>query len=210
MTGGAGGSATIYGGTGGGIFQGGSAGGNQLIGGRAAYRFSGGTRVFVPGSEPEAVGSGTVTLIGGGGGDLLYANGAGQNILVAGPGNSTLVGGADAGGSVFVGAFGTAATTVTGGARDDIVFAGTGSLVADGGRGVDLFVFAADRPGGATVINGFDTAQDRLALLGHDPGEAGRALAAAQVSDGSTTLTLADNTRITFTGVTALGSSVFI
>lgn len=209
VMGGAGGSATIFGGTGGGIFQGGSAGGNQLIGGRAAYRPQG-TRFVTGFSEPDPVGNGTVTLIGGGDGDLLYANGFGQNILMAGPGNSTLIGGAQAGGSVFVGAFGTAATTVTGGNDADIIFGGTGSLVADGGVGIDLFVFTADRPGGTTIINGFNPGQDRLALLGHDPAEPSRALFSAQVANGSTTLTLADNTRITFTGVTDLGSSVFI
>ena len=215
VTGGIGGSATIFGGTGGGIFQGGSAGNNRLISGSGILpevHFPGGSyftfvNVFTP---PNPVGYGTVTLIGGGDGDLLYANGFGQNILMAGPGNSTLIGGQQAGGSVFVGAFGTAATTVTGGNDADIIFAGTGSLVADGGDGVDLFVFTADRPGGATIINGFNTGQDRLALLGHDPGEAVRALAAAQVADGSTTLTLVDNTRITFTGVSDLSSGVFI
>lgn len=187
VTGGAGGSATVFGGAGGGIFQGGTAGNNVLIGQ-----------------------SGAVTLFGGGSGDLLYAGGPGQNILVAGAGNETLQGGAGAGGSVFVGGFGTANTTVGGGAGDDIIFAGTGGLVADGGAGVDLFVFDSSRPGGTAVINGFSTAQDRLALLGYAAGEAGRALGAAQVAGGSTTLTLADNTRITFTGVSDLSSSAFV
>lgn len=224
VTGGAGGSATIFGGTGGGIFQGGSAGGNQLIGGSRIR-----SRVVSPGESnftaiipsyppratvtfypPAATGTGTVTLVGGGDGDLLYADGLGQNILFAGPGNSTLIGGANAGASVFVGAFGTAATTVQGGNGDDIVFAGTGRLVADGGAGTDLFVFAADRPGGTTVINGFNPGQDRLALLGFDPAEPSRALLSAQVANDSVTLTLVDNTRVTFAGVTDIGSGIFI
>jgi len=68
VSGGSGGSVTVFGGAGGGVYSGGSGGSNSLIGG-----------------------GGVVTLIGSGSGDVLMANSpVGQNELVSGSGSETL------------------------------------------------------------------------------------------------------------------------
>lgn len=186
------GSATVFGGRGGGIFQGGKTGHNVLLGQE-----------------------GTVTLFGGGEADLLYVAGTGTNLLVAGTGNETLLGAANSGGSYYFAgnnsASAAANTQIAAGNNADSVIAGTGNLTVDGGLGADLFVFANGQAGGSTVIDGFRQGEgDRVTLVRYEAGELDRALSRAQVANGNMTLTLSDNTRITFSGVSGLSSESFI
>lgn len=188
---GASGGVTVRGGAGGGTFHGGRAGNNRLTG--------------------EA---GAVTLFGGGGGDVLSAASAGSNVLVAGAGNETLLGGDAMGPSLFVAGFAEpqrgldAATTVQGGPAGDTIQAGTGTLTADGRGGADLYVFQHGSAGGAALLR-FDPAADRVQLRGYAAGEADRALSAATRGAGGLTVTLSDNTRITFLDLASLDRGVF-
>ena len=188
---GAAGGVTVRGGAGGGVFHGGRAGNNRLTG--------------------EA---GAVTLFGGGAGDVLSAASAGSNVLVAGAGNETLLGGDAMGPSLFVAGFAEpqrgldAATTVQGGPAGDTIRAGTGTLTADGRGGADLYVFEHGSAGGAATLR-FDPLADRVQLRGYADGEADRALAGATRGGNGLTVTLSDNTRITFLDLASLDRSVF-
>ncbi len=186
------GSATVFGGKGGGIFQGGKTGHNVLLGQE-----------------------GTVTLFGGGEADLLYVAGVGNNLLVAGAGNETLLGAVNSGGSYYFAGNNTASaaasTQIAAGSNADTIIAGTGNPTVDGGLGADLLVFANGQAGGSTVIDGFRAGEgDRVMLVRYEAGELDRALSRAQVANGSTTLTLSDNTRITFSGVGNLNGESFV
>jgi hypothetical protein len=87
VAGATGGSATVYGGAGGGTFTGGTGGQNTLIGG------------FAPGQSVPSAGAGLVTLTGSSSGNLLEATGSvtgggfTKNVLIASgnSGNATLV-----------------------------------------------------------------------------------------------------------------------
>jgi len=57
------------------------------------------------------------------------------------------------------------------------------------------------------LVNGFQNGADKVALQGYTAGELNRALTAA---GGSNTITLSDNTRITFGGLTSVSSSNFV
>ena len=185
------GSATVSGGNGGGIFQGGKRGGNVLIGQQ-----------------------GTVTLFGGGEGDLLRVEGSGTNLLAAGWGNETLIGAANSGGSYYFAgkaAQGRGANTkISAGNNADTVIAGTGNVTVDGGLGADLLVFVNGEAGGNAVIDNFRPAEgDRLLLVRYEGDEVGRALATTRLIGGSAEITLSDNTRITFTGLTGVDRGFF-
>lgn len=202
------GATTVFAGTGsdtvslgndGGLVFGGTAGHNNLTGG-GALSGGGGTK--------------SSTLFGGGNGDLLTARGYGQTTLVAN-GNATLTGAASTANNIFYGLVGNASlqggngtdtfvvggSTVPGGASDNV----------NGGPGQDLISILAGRAGSDITITSF-TGAERVTLQGYAGGstaEAAHALSTAQVG-ASTVLTLSDNTRVTFVGVTNLTSSSFV
>ena len=74
-----------------------------------------------------------------------------------------------------------------------------------GGGGSDLFAFVHGHAGGADAITGFTT-QDTVGLFNYGSGAASAALQGAVSSGGNTTLTLADNTTITFIGVSSVSA----
>ena len=179
------GSVTLFGGVGGGVFEGGAAGGNLIVGG--------------PGQS---------VMIGNGGGDELFSTGNAGDTLVGGGGNESLVGSASAGNDVLFAGSGN--DIIDAGAGNDELFAGTGNASMTAGTGNDVFFFINGQAGGTDTIFDFNPARDQLALQGYGAGAAQVALAGASVSNGSLTLTLPDDTRVTFTGVTSLNSSSFI
>jgi serralysin len=215
------GTASVFGGTGS-LQWWGEAGGGVAVGG------SNGGNVLVAGQKAS-------TLVGGGSGDLLVASGSADNVLIAAAGNATLLGGsgrslisAGAGNdvvglssgndTVFGGASGQ--TTVFGGAGTDLVSGGSGSLYVQAGsgqatviagNGLGLFGFAAgDGPGGTELIENFSTSRDQVQLRGYGPDAVSAALSSATVTNGSTTIVLSDNTRVTFAGISNLTSSSFV
>ena len=96
-----------------------------------------------------------------------------------------------------------------------MVFAGSGSATVIGGAGRDLIAIANGRAGGTETLYNFKAGTDAVSLQGYGAGEAGCALASAQTVAGtatqgtSTTVTLSDNTRIVFQGVSSLNPSNF-
>ena len=189
------GSITAFGASGSSLLVGGSAGGNVLVGG-----------------------SGFATLIGGGSGDLLFATNLAlgtRQVLSAGGGNETLVGGGTTqGNTYFAGnnAAGVTANTVIGaGVGNDTIFAGTGNATVDGGAGADLVAIVNGRAGGAVLVNGFDAGSgDRITLQGYAPGAVQAAVASSVAGAAGVTVTLSDNTRITFGGLARIDAGAFV
>ena len=179
------GSVTVFAGLGGGQVSGGSAGNNRLLGGE---------------------GSAGSTLFGGGDGDVLFARGSGTTLLSAGSGNETLTGALSTGNNDFF--VGSGNDLIGGGSGNDTIFSGTGNATVDGGAGADLVAIINGRSGGSMLLNGFDTdSADKVALIGYAQGELDRAIAA---SGGSNTITLSDNTKITFGGLSSVTTQKFV
>ncbi len=184
--GGGSGSATINGGVGGGLFAGGTGGENVIVGG-----------------------FGPCTMFGSSGSDLLMAGGARANLLIAGSGNETLTGIGSIGGNVMYAGAGN--DLLGGGAGKETFFASQGSATVIGGTGADLYAFVNGLAGGTETVFGFNTGKgDAINLQGYGANEAQNDLANAVVAGGNTTLTLSDQTQVTFVGVTGLNASAFV
>jgi len=95
------------------------------------------------------------------------------------------------------------------------VSAGTGSATVIGGAGRDLIAITSGRASGTETLYNFKAGTDAISLQGYNAGEAVRALASAITVAGtatqaaSTTVTLSDNTRIIFQGISSLNASNF-
>jgi Ca2+-binding RTX toxin-like protein len=186
-------SATIFGGSGSDTFFGGS-GPDYVQGG------SGGKNFLVGGT-------GAATLIGGGNGDQLFAGDGPGQLLQAGSGNETLVGGF--GSDTFQGGGSGSSTQIFGGMGNDTFISAGGVATVTAGASSNLFAFVKSNPGGSQVINGFISGVDQIGLEGFKGNEVTHALKSQTVVDGNDTVTLSDNTKITFVGVRSLSESDF-
>ncbi len=234
LFGGSGGGNVLAGGSGAATIVG-SGGGNDLLmaGGSSALLFGGsGSSTVVGGSGLSTVagGSGQTTVFAGSGGllafggtgPLTFVGGLGASTVVSGTGAATLFGGghdqlyADGGSATLVGAAaggdllaassGTA-LLVAGGA--DTLMAGSGNAQMIGGAGADLFAFVNGAAGGNAVIWNFTQGADHVGLFGYAPNVVQTVLASAATGGGATTITLPDNTKITFGNITHLGAADF-
>ena len=172
-------------------------GGNlQLIGGANNATVYAGT-----GSTTITGGSGAMTLYGGAGGLIDVDGGGGLITYQAGPGSETLDAAAASRASIINGGIDRSGDDVlTGGSGNDSLFAGNGSDTFTGGGGSNEFVFYQAVINGAAphdVITDFNS-NDVVYLGGYGAAAAANALSTASSSNGSTTLTLSDNTQITF------------
>lgn len=178
--GGGGGSDTLYGGQGGGEFFGGSGGANVLV-----------------------AGVGASTLVGGGPGDVLTAVNRGGDVLIAGTGNETLNGAQSGGADSF---FAKAATAqIFGGYGADRFFGGTGAATITAGSGADVLGFVNGAAGGKLTVVNFSLTRDQLYLEGYGAGAGAAAVRGATLGGGSSSITLPDQTRITFVGLSSIG-----
>ena len=213
--------ATVVGGSGADtIFA--NAGGGQVWGGSGDMLFVGGSGVSTAvggsgmntlfagssGRDMLVAGSGASTLVGSGSGGILVGLGSVQDVLVAGVGNETLVGSAGGGSDVLYANAGT--DVMFGGSGSTLLVAAAGNAQMVGGSGQDLFVFDNGAAGGNDVIWNFVQGRDHVGLYNYGANAASTILQNAVVASGSTTLTLPDNTRITFGTLTHLTSSDFI
>ena len=151
----------------------------------------------------------------GGGGAQVYANSGTLNLTATGAGSDTInlyTGAATigAGGTTnllvnggsgslnFVG--GAGSSTILGGAGNDTLFGGSGSASFTGGGGANLFEFTKLAGAGTGTITDFGNAStpNTLILIGYGVTAGTNALATAQLSGTTVTLTLSDNTKITF------------
>ena len=174
-----GGSVTVQGAHGG-VFVGGGGGSNSIsIGDGFGVAFAGGDKDTLVSSS--AAGG---YLVGSTGSEDLFADqGGGQQFLYAGGGNDTLRGG----GGV------------------NVIAVGLGAATATGGAGSTLYDAQSGNAGGSLVITDWNPARDYLGLYGYGAGADQAALETAQPDGaGGTTITLPDQTRITFLGVATL------
>lgn len=220
------GSATISGGAGG-HYAGGSAGHNLLFSaqGQATLAGGGSGDILVGNSHDVLLAAaGNATLFGGN--DAVLADNVGST-AVLGDGRSTAFGSADRdtvyggnGNAVVVG--GNGATTVVGGQGDLTIWAGNAMLTAFGGTGASHLVVGsaandvaigegaftvdviAGHAGGQLRVGGFRLGTDHIALSGYRGGSITRS-----VADGSLTLTLPDDTKLTLIGVASLDANPF-
>ena len=193
-------------------FVGGSNGASTVVGGSGNSTLFGGT-----GANNELVGgTGAATIVGGANGDELVGGDSAGNLIVAGTGNETLVGSFVGGADTLVGGTGsnlavagTGNDIMFGGSGPDTMLAGTGNDVMLAGSGPDVLVFSNGQAGGSDEIWNFTQGSDFVFLANYAPNVVQTALASAVTSGGSTTITLTDDTRITFGGITQLTASNF-
>jgi Ca2+-binding RTX toxin-like protein len=180
------GSDTIFGGTGRELFEGGSAGNNFL-----------------------QAGDGTATLFGGGDGDQLFAGGNQAQALHAAGGNETLFGGFASGQDSFYG--GSGSDQVFGGGGNNTFIAGTGSATVTANPfATNLFEFTKASGGGTEMVTGlFDSSQVHVDLSGYSSNEVTFALNHQTTTNGSVTITLTDQTQVTFQNVAGLSRDNF-
>jgi hypothetical protein len=193
-----------------------TAGGSGLVvfGGTGPLSFIGGAggATIVDGSGTASItgGSGGITLYGGADGAIDYSGTAGGLQYEAGSGNETL----DASGSttndlIYGGLDPTGRNSIVGGAGTDTIVGGAGNDTLVGGSGHDLFTFVSANGAGAPndlVVN--FNGNDTVWLVGYGAAAAAAAVGTAASSDGSTTVTLSDNTTITFAGLASATSLV--
>lgn len=181
------GSDTVFGGTGSDLLEGGSAGNNFL-----------------------QAGNGPATLFAGGNGDQLYAGGSAPQQLHAASGNETLFGGFASGQDTFYGGSGNDQITGSTGQSTFVLGSGNATITAIPSTFQNLFDVINGQAGGSDTVMGLTNASQLLiSLTNYGPNEAANALA-GQVSSGhSVTVTLSDNTQITFENITHLTSSNF-
>ena len=175
-------SATVFSGAGSNTIAGGSGGlvlnsqGNDAVSGAAP----GGTTLF---------GSSGNSVTYSGGGNLLYAAGTGNETLNAAgsTGNNYFIASSIAGGN----------DSIAAGSGADTLIAGAGSDTFTAGPGADTFAYFSQFTAGShEFITGL-TANDVVDLSGY-----GAAATSTTTTNGSTTITLGDNTQITFVNVT--------
>jgi Ca2+-binding RTX toxin-like protein len=165
---------------------------------------------FIGGAGYTSVagGSGGATLFGGTNGVIHYSGTAGQLNYTAGSGNETLnASGSTTNDLMRGGLDSTGHNSIVAGFGSDTMVAGAGTDTLVGGSGGDLFFFASGNGTAAPhdlVVN--FNADDTVMLVGYGPVSV--ALETATSSGGSTTITLSDNTTITFSGVASASSLV--
>ncbi len=166
------------------------AGGRAVISDQAAAAPPGDSSATVIGAATGSIAnSGAVSLTLGDSGASVQA-GNGVVVVACGAGADSLTAGA-----------GTDSFTLGSGA-DRVVF-GTGAASVTAGAGTDTYVFQSGQDGNDT-ISGYRAGQDVLSFKGFS----GTAITAGAAIGGSTVLTLADGTRVTFAGVVLPGYSV--
>ena len=192
----AGGAATVFGGS----------GSDTVFGGSGKQLFIGGTS----GNNFLQAGEGRATLFGGGDGDQLFAGGDKAQALHAASGNETLFGGFASGNDTFYG--GSGADQIFGGSGKNTFVAGTGTATVTASPGsMNLFDFMKTVGGGTELVQGLtDASQVHILLSGYGPNEMKHALDGQTSKDGSVTITLTDQTTVTFQNVDQLSASNFV
>jgi len=176
--------------------------------GGASVTGDGGSMYFGNSGASSTVvgGTGLVTMYGGtSGSNVVFTSGTtGGAFYVAGTGNETLsASGSSANNVVFGGSDTTANDVIVTGSGNDTLVGGKGNETLTGGTGSDQYFFVHSLTGGSNITITDFNSSDNVALFGYGQTTA-QALATATVSGAGTTITLSDNTKITFTGVTSL------
>lgn len=178
------GTVSVQGGIGGGLFGGGDGGANSIEGG-----------------------AGVMTVFGGAASDDITLNNAAANVVVAGSGAERVQATRCSGDNALYAGGGN--DTLAGGFGGDALLAGTGNATLTGGGGGDYFGVINGHAGGNVLITDWNNATDLFGMIGYSADAIATAATQQQQVDGSTVLLLADNTRITFSGVTNVTAARF-
>jgi Ca2+-binding RTX toxin-like protein len=156
-------------------------------------------------------GSGIATLFGGSGGEIIYNSSVGGAQYEALTGNETLNAAGSSTHNLIVGGSDPKGNDLLiGGSGADTMIAGSGSATMTGGAGGNDFVFFRNftaASGNTDIITDFKN-NDVVRLIGYGANQASISTANAVTSGGSLTLTLSDNTKITFLGLESTASLV--
>lgn len=174
-----------------------------------------GNLTFIRGTGQTTITAGQSTIFGAQGLDAIVNSTSGTSLFVANSGNETL----DGASSVFgIHAFGNVAGTTgsqlfIGGSASDTLVGGVGDATLTGGSGAaNVFGFRNSIAGGNYTITDFGSAAGNSVLLvdyDYTKSDFQKVLDAAAHQNGNTTITLSDNSKITFTGVDSLSVSDF-
>jgi Ca2+-binding RTX toxin-like protein len=185
----------------------GGAGSDTISGGNAPAMIIGGAGpdLIYGGSGPDTIqgGGGPDTIYGGNGPDAIYG-GNGPDAIHGGSGNDTIQGGSGAD-QVYLGG---GQNTVFGGSGPDTIDGGSGQNQIYTGTGGTLIQDSGEK--GQDTVVGFNQAHgDAITFAGQDTASIDHVVATANVSGGSTTITLPDGSTMTLVGITHIDSSFF-
>lgn len=192
-----GGGATLVGGS----------GSDTVFGGAGPALVFGGSK----GNNYLQAGSGPATLFGGGNNDQLFAAGSSAQELHAASGNATLFGAFSSGSDTFYGGSGT--DQIFGNGVDNTFVAGsTGTATVSAiASANNLFQFINGAAGGTELVDNLTNAsQVHIDLEGYGKNEVKNALAGQTTNGSSVTVTLSDNTKVTFENITHLTDKNFV
>ena len=194
--------SVIFGGAGSTSVTAGTGGGDTIVGtsGSLSVTAQAGAAVFGGTATMAVTGSlrGADSIIGGAG--TLDVSGRGGNMLVVGSTTKSSIFTGDGASLIFTGA---GSTSVTGGAGGMQVVLESGGGTFLEGSGTALYDVIRGAASGTDVISGFKVNTDTINLFGY--GTTGYTLA---TSGGSTTINVADGTKIELLGVTNVGHSI--
>lgn len=180
--------------------------GDTIIGGSASNMIvadNGWENVFANG-QSTVYGGADTTVVDGSGSTMMVA-GSGSLAFYGGVGNATVFGGS--GDNSFFGGHGS--MTLSEGSGTSYVGIGAGSIDVYEGTGANLYGITKGSAGGAATISGFKSGSDKISLSGYANDEASIATGKGIVNGGNLTLTLSDNTRLTFIGLTSITPQYF-
>ncbi|MGC8476367.1 MAG: beta strand repeat-containing protein [Acetobacteraceae bacterium] len=189
------GSATVFG----------HAGANQtIVGGSGHVLFS-----DLGGNAAVNGGATQMTVFGGASGDVTFtgASNSGGLVFQALGGNETLnasgssSGNLIAAGNVLFGSLSGGADSLVGGSGNDTFFGGNANATMTGGAGNNVFAFFKFLGTGTDLITDFNS-NDTVFASGYG-GSAATLIQNAVTSNGSTSITLSDGTKITFAGMSS-------
>jgi Ca2+-binding RTX toxin-like protein len=153
-------------------------------------------------------GAGTTLFAGSGGSDITYAGTTGALVYVAGAGNVTLnASGSTTNNFYWAGAAGdtTATESIVGGSGNNEMVVGPGSDTLTGGSANNVYDFIATIVGTSSIASAGNTDVITNILSGNSAVDlsGGLSTMSAATAGSETTVTLSDNTKITFLGVTS-------
>ena len=149
----------------------------------------------------------TTSITGGGSVDDLIATGSHSTLIQAASGNETLDGSLSTGNNTY--RAGSGKDEIVGGFGNDTFVGGTGTSTMQGGSGKDVFQFIAGDASKSLIVDFSTINGDQINLSGYGANEVNFALAHEKVSGASTTISLTDSTKITFSNVTDITKSSF-
>ena len=121
--------------------------------------------------------------------------------LFAGIGNETLSAAMATGNDSLVA--GSGKDQLIGGSGNDTFYGGTGASTMMGGSGDNIFAFVKSLNGGTDLVVNF-TSADKISLVDFGKHAVEQALASQTFAPEGVTITLSDNTRVTFAGISEL------